>query len=645
MPTQRRTSPAALLTATALIGLSCGAFVISAPAATAATGTYTGTAAADLIHLNALNAPGTIDVADAYVAPVSSTLNSAGTPAVHSDATNASLNLLGSGAQNLVVEAHQTAPPDHATGVHDELLSVPAAPLLTATLTSADAHSRFNADGSCITGGLLSESMSKVADAALLPGAVPGTPAGDVLNLTGDKTAANPSGAAVSRTTIGLVKQPASAANYAVQTSSSTQITSVSLFGGQLVIEVVTAPKVVATATGVPGTSTVTLVQPVLKVNGTTYIAGQDLAPINIPGLPVIELSVGNLTKTISADGTKAEGHGNLLHLKLLSDPSIGTAADLTIGDTDAVSTAPAGGVNCSTEDPLRDVRKDTSATSVNAGQVFDYTITVPNRGSSDMTNVTVKDTVSGSPALVLVSSTPDPTSHSGNTYTFSLGTIAPNQVKTITMTFKVPSSAEVGTQYSNTAVITATYGGQTITKTVTTPYPVVDGPGAGPCDLSRSTKYASHLQVTPGENFNYYINLFNQGGQTCRDIVVKDVLDDGVSFVSCSDSCTHSGQTVTWTVSSLAPSDSKKLIVTVKTVATSGSLPNTADITPGSGTGGSPSTPGPTVGTSSVLAPDEPASRGTDAFAATGASQLVALLGTLLLGGALVMRRRAITA
>jgi uncharacterized repeat protein (TIGR01451 family) len=582
-------------------------------------------------------------VADAYVAPVSSTLNSAGTPAVHSDATNASLNLLGSGAQNLVVEAHQTAPPDHATGVHDELLSVPAAPLLTATITSADAHSRFNADGSCITSGFLSESKSTVADATLLPGAIPG----DVLNLTGDKTAANPSGAVVSRTTIGLVKQPASAANYAVQTSSSTQITSVSLFGGALVVEVVTAPKVVATATGVPGTSSVTLVQPVLKVNGTTYIAGQDLAPINIPGLPVIELSVGNLTKTISADGTKAEGHGNLLHLKLLSDPSVGTAADLTIGDTDAVATAPAGGVNCSSgnDDPLRDVRKDTSATSVNAGQSFDYTITVPNRGSSDMTNVTVKDTVSGSPALVLVSSTPDPTSHSGNTYNFSLGTIAPNQVKTISMTFKVPASAEVGTHYSNTAVITATYAGQTITKTVTTPYPVVDGPGAGPCDLSQSTKYASHLQVTPGANFNYYINLFNQGGQTCTGIVIKDVLDDGVSFVSCSDSCTHSGQTVTWNVASLAPSDSKKLIVTVKTVATSGSLPNSADITPDSGTGGTPSTPGPTVSTSSVLAPDEPAERGTGAFAATGASPLVALLGTVLLAGALVMRRRALTA
>jgi uncharacterized repeat protein (TIGR01451 family) len=641
MPSQRRTSPAALLTATALIGLTCGAFVVSAPAANAATGAYSGNAAADLVHVNALNVPDTFDLLDAYLAPVTSVANTASSPRVTSHATNASLNLLGSGNQNLLVDALQTAPPDHATGVHDELLNIPAAPLLTATVAEADAHSRWTGDGSCVTTGNISHSISKVADAVVLPG----SPAGfDAVALTG-ATNEDPSGAVVSETSLGLVKQPAGAANYAVRSTGSTQITGINLFGGQLVIEVVRAPKVVATATGVPGTSTVTLTQPILKVNGTTYLAGEDIAPINIPGLPVIEVKAGILTKTISADGTSASGSGTLLSVKALSDPSLGTALDLTVGDVSATAKAPAGGVNCSTEDPLRDVRKDTSATSVNAGQSFDYTITVPNRGSSDMTNVTVKDTVSGSPALVLVSSTPDPTSHSGNTYNFSLGTIAPNQVKTISMTFKVPASAEVGTHYSNTAVITATYAGQTITKTVTTPYPVVDGPGAGPCDLSQSTKYASHLQVTPGENFNYYINLFNQGGQTCTGIVIKDVLDDGVSFVSCSDSCTHSGQTVTWNVASLAPSDSKKLIVTVKTVATSGSLPNSADITPDSGTGGTPSTPGPTVSTSSVLAPDEPAERGTGAFAATGASPLVALLGTVLLAGALVMRRRALTA
>ena len=298
---------------------------------------------------------------------------------------------------------------------------------------------------------------------------------------------------------------------------------------------------------------------------------------------------------------------------------------------------------NVATDDPLREARKDTSATTVNAGKSFDYTITVPNRGATALTNVTVKDTVSGSPALVLVKAVPAPTSHSGNVYNFSLGTIAPNEVKTIVMTFKVPSGTANGTDYSNKAVITATYAGKTITKTVTTPYPSVDGPGSGPCDLSQSTKFASHLKVTTGENFTYYVNVFNQGGQSCTNIVVKDVLISGVKFVSCTYSCTHSGQLVTWKIASLAAGASKMLAVTVKTTATSGTLPNTADITPASGTGGTPKTAGPTVTNVSVLAPSKPAQRGDQALPRTGGAPLVALAGMMLLGTGLVLRRRAL--
>jgi uncharacterized repeat protein (TIGR01451 family) len=223
------------------------------------------------------------------------------------------------------------------------------------------------------------------------------------------------------------------------------------------------------------------------------------------------------------------------------------------------------------------------------------------------------------------------------------LGTIAPNQVKTISMTFRVPSGVHTGTHYANTAVITATYGGQTITKTVHTPYPTVDAPGIGPCDLSRSTKFASHLKVKHGETFTYYVNVFNQGGQTCRDIVIKDALTDGVQFVSCTDGCTHDGQLVTWRISSLPAGASRQLAVTVLTTATSGTLPNAASITPATGTGGTPRTPGPTVTTVSVLSPSHPATRGNQEFPRTGGSPALALLGLTLFGAAMALRRRAL--
>jgi uncharacterized repeat protein (TIGR01451 family) len=646
---QRHTSRrAAVLASTSVLALTGSVLVaaaqpaVAAPlmgAAVPATGAYSADAAADLVHLNAVNIPGAVDVLDASVAPVTTKVSTATTPRVTSHATNATLNLLGTGGNNLLVDALQTAPPDHTTGVHAELLSVPAAPLLTASVATADAHSRFKADDTCLTTGQLSNAISKVADLKLLPASPLG---GDLLSLANGN---DPSGAVVSETTAGLVKQPASAANYAVRTTSSTQVTSVNVLG-QLVVDVITAPKVVATATGVPGTSTVALTQPVLRINGQTLIAGETLSPIAIPGGPVIELTVGTLTKTIAADGTSASGSGNLLSLKVLDVTGTITLADVSLGDVSAKATAPAGGVKCNplTPDPLRDARKDLSAATANPGATFDYTVTVPNRGNADLTDVKVVDTVSGSPALTLVKAVPAPASSSGSTYTFSLGTIKPNEVKTIVLTLKVPSNAPAGAEYSNKAVITATYGGQTVSKTVTVAGPTVDAAGPSGCDLSRSTKFASHREVFKGENFTYYVNVFNQGGTACSGVVVKDALVSGVAFVSCTHSCTHSGQLVTWKVGTVGPGASVQLAVTVKTLASSGTLPNAADVTPASGIGGTPSTGGPTVTGASVLAPGLPATRGSNgALARTGGSPVLPLGALLVMAAAYGLRRRAI--
>lgn len=639
-PTRRRA--AAAVSAVSLLTLA-GSTLVATPAALAApaSGAYTANAAADLVHLNAVDIAGVVNVADVTVGPATSAVSTATSPRVTAHATNVAASVLDAIDLNLVADARQTAPPDHAVGDHAELLTLPLAPLLTATVTSADAHARWQADDTCLTTGPLSTSQSKVADLAVLPGAASGA---DVISLHNSN---DPSGAVVSTTAVSLVK-PTGSSTHGVASRSTTQITSLNI-ADALVVDVLTAPRVYALATGVGSTSKVDLTQPVIAINGTTYLAGQDLAPIAIPGGPVIELSVGQLTKTVAANGTSASGSGYLLHLTVLDVTGTITLADLTVGGTSASATAPLGGINCTplTDDPLRDARKDASATSVNAGQTFDYTITVPNRGNADLTNVKVVDTVSGSPALTLVKAVPAPVSSSGNTYTFSLGTITPNQTKTITMTFEVPAGADIDTEYSNKAVITAIYGDTAVAKTVSTPYPSVDGAGPSGCDLSRSTKFASHLEVTTGETFTYYVNAFNQGGTACTTVEVKDALPSGTAFVSCTKGCTHDGQLVTWTISKLAAGASAQLAVVVRTTATSGALPNTADVTADSGTPGHPSTPGPTVTNVSVLSPSDPASRadigGDDNLARTGGAPLLALGGFGALALAYGLRRRTL--
>jgi uncharacterized repeat protein (TIGR01451 family) len=147
---------------------------------------------------------------------------------------------------------------------------------------------------------------------------------------------------------------------------------------------------------------------------------------------------------------------------------------------------------------------------------------------------------------------------------------------------------------------------------------------------------------VVKGQTFTYYINAFNQGGEACTNVVVKDALISGVQFVSCTFGCTRNGQLLTWTIDRINSGSSRTLAVTVKVLASSGRLPNTADITPANGTGASPSTPGPVVGTSSILAPQQPARRGPGSdLPRTGGVPMLALAGLTLLAAGWATRRR----
>ena len=205
--------------------------------------------------------------------------------------------------------------------------------------------------------------------------------------------------------------------------------------------------------------------------------------------------------------------------------------ADLRVGHLEASSTVPVGGIDCAAGDnPLSESRKDVSATSVIAGQTFNYTLRIPNRGTSPITNVTVEDTYSA--ALQFVSSVPAPASHTGNVLKYNLGTLDPNEFATIILTFKVPNNAAPGTVY--------TQQGRDQRHLQRRPGHL-PGPGhrtdrrghppGGNCNLSGSSKYASNTHVKTGENFGYFVNVFNSGGTTCNNVVVKDTLINGVSF------------------------------------------------------------------------------------------------------------------
>ncbi len=637
---------AALAVGTASAALVAAPSALAAPHAAAALPGYGGSATADLVHVIAAKLAGAPTIADGIVAPAISTVASTATPRVHTNAQNTNTNVAGTGVLGTVLGATQDALPDNAAGVHNELLTVPAAPVLTASTLTSDVHARWPGDNVCLTTEPLGSAREAAADARVLPGAVA---PGDAVSLNNTK---DPSGASVSTTALGITR--AGTGNGAMYGSASTQITSVNLLGGNIVVDVVQTPSVQLAAGGKPGTATAKIVQPVLRVTiagtTTTLISGQDLKPLAIPGAPVIDLTAGTVTSTTSADGTSASGMGNLLSLKVLDVTGTITLLDLTVGDMAASVHVPSGGITCAsannngggpgTDDPLREARKDVSSSTVDAGRTFDYTITVPNRGSAPLNNVVVTDTVSGTPPLIFVSSVPSGTG-TGATRTFSLGTIAVNQVKSIVITFQVPTGAPNGSAYSNKANIAADYNGSPIEKPVEVSGPVVGGPGSGNCSLRRSTMYAGNAKVMIGENFNYYIDIFNDGNTPCTNVIVTDKLPQGVQYVSCaSQPCGISGTTLTWHAGTVNPGASKTVSVTVKTVAGPGDhRPDSAVITSDQASA-NVSTPGPLVTSISVLAPAIVPSRAAQ-LPRTGVDTRIPLVGLLLVGGAVLVRRR----
>lgn len=408
--------------------------------------------------------------------------------------------------------------------------------------------------------------------------------------------------------------------------------------------------------------------QPQIAANGTSAAAAADLIRVKVPGTvatgtttPVAEDSpLAPILNPVLEPVAEALSPVLTGLQEALAGAGLGVA-DVRYGHLEALASVPAGGVVCTATPggpdvgPFSEARKDASSQGVAPGATFEYVVRLPNRGTEPVTDVVVTDTFTGGPPpLEFVSSDPTPTSQDGNVLTYEVGTVEPGEYVDITLVFRVPADAPAGTVYRNDATITGTFQGEQISEDVAVSGPTVIATPNGACDVSRSTKYASNLEVATGQQFAYYVNVSNTGGTPCTGVTVTDELDEGVSFVSCSDDCTSSGRTVTWQVGTLAPGASTTLGVVVETVATEGRLPNTAVVDTAEGSTASPATPGPEVTGTSVPAPGNPAgcpSTGCPGSAVspvassgvlprTGGAPLLALGALLLVGGGLGVSR-----
>jgi uncharacterized repeat protein (TIGR01451 family) len=160
-------------------------------------------------------------------------------------------------------------------------------------------------------------------------------------------------------------------------------------------------------------------------------------------------------------------------------------------------------------------------------------------------------------------------------------------------------------------------------------------------CRIEDSNKTESHIEVRPGDQFNYLINVFNSGGENCTNTTITDTLDPRVSFVRCTDGCTVSedGRTVTWNLGTITPGSGNTLALTVQVAPdATGNLPDVAIIDTSERPPHQVTTPGPVVGDDRIPAPINPA--GFTRLARTGPATMPWLLASLLGVAALGLQR-----
>ena len=214
-------------------------------------------------------------------------------------------------------------------------------------------------------------------------------------------------------------------------------------------------------------------------------------------------------------------------------------------------------------------VSKAASPDPVLLEEELTYSLTVTNNGPSDATDATLTDTLPEGVSFVAASGD---CAEVGGTVTCNLSTLARGDNVTVTI---VVTATAAGT-ITNTASVTSSVtdpstGDNTVVESTTV---------SAVADLSL-TKSESSDPVPLGNNLTYTLTVSNSGPSSATGVTLRDVLPEGVTFVSASAGCAEADGTVTCNLGALASSINATVTieVTVETTPT-GTLRNTASVT-----------------------------------------------------------------
>ena len=195
-------------------------------------------------------------------------------------------------------------------------------------------------------------------------------------------------------------------------------------------------------------------------------------------------------------------------------------------------------------------ITKTATKNELRPGEEFTYNIVITNEGDASSNPLTVTDTIDSRLEIV---SAPGATIN-GQQVSWSLSSLGASRSQTYTVTVRVKDSVAAGTNIPNVAILEEE-GEED--KQDDEDITVIDS------NVTIS-KTASKNEVKPDEEFEYYIDVTNNGDAPSRDLTITDVIDSRLEIVRASGASIN-GQTITWHISSLNPSESERFTVVVR--------------------------------------------------------------------------------
>ncbi|MCL2115122.1 MAG: hypothetical protein FWH29_02750 [Methanobrevibacter sp.] len=267
--------------------------------------------------------------------------------------------------------------------------------------------------------------------------------------------------------------------------------------------------------------------------------------------------STATLTITVRVNGT-----GNIVNIANLSVDQNNIGENGTDGSSNSTNFTIASTVN------LTIVKTSNASVNASYGDIVTYTINVTNFGPDNATGVFVRDELDS--RLILLAASWNMGNYNNLTGVWNIPTIVAGESAILTLTVRLNGTGHIVNIANITAFAEEVNLNETNTSTVDITVPLTANVTV--------TKFSNITgNVTVGTTVLYTIRVTNNGPDNATGVIVTDVLDSRLSFISASSS-SYNPVTGLWSIGNLNVGETLELNITVS-VSGTGEIVNVANV------------------------------------------------------------------